>query len=840
MNQGRIVPLVGPLLVLYLTLEALGSSPRFDPVAAVVCACAVAASAVPLWVLRKRGERVGARRVALLGVLCGMALVRLAVPRLPSFYLDLAAAIAVPAIGGLTAHLAMDAPDKPAALARRRAWFYAFAALGLASTVISVVAALPLEWVGGVVIPSRWRLAGGAYLLLGGLVAVTLRLLRRRMGSTPEALASGGSAHLGTWAALGAAGAGVALTWTDTLEPLSIGVRGLGVAAALALRAGHSAMLGVRRQVHAGRNTRAVVASTVTVAIAGTGAALLVDQIPHEPIAFGVAVAFALVAGAFVHLALRGAVDVLLAPYGGRLVRGAREALASTVGATTFEQLGATVLPPLRRAADSLEAEPLLFAIDPPRAVRVDAASIPHVEDRPLPEGLRERLEAAPGEVVVSAPLVEQVVRRPELRALVSGLEALDALCVVPLSVERELEGALVVPRGRRRGALTLEEIDALERLGAHLGAQIAMLSAQERARRRTRDAVLERERFADELEALEEERSRLRADAKTLKAGAASERYTEPVIAYSPAMRALMRKVDAIAPVDAPALIVGEEGTPLDRVAHRIHAASGRRGGAFVVAECVAVRPERGDAALFGESEEDSPGWLRLAEGGTLLLLDVPALSLDAQAKLAETLATRRAVQADGAGGYATDARVIATSRVPLGPLVAAGAFDAELLRRLEPLGIDVPPLRDRAEDLQSLVLVALDRACRVAGRPVMGIDAEALEALAAHDWPGNLRELSSVIDRAITDARGKNVKAEDLPPLAPAQSPADPFEGTYAEIEGEILRRALERAGGNKSEAARLLDLKRTTFIDKLKRHGLHATKKKKRGSEASPPAA
>jgi len=838
MNQGRIVPLVGPLLVLYLTLEALGSSPSFDPVAAIVCACALAASALPFWVLRKRGERTGARRVALLGVLSGMALVRLATPNLPSFYLDLAAAVAVPALGGLTAHLAMDAPDKPSALTRRRAWFYAFAALGLASTVITVVAELPLEWVGGVVIPARWRLAGAGYLFVGGLVAVTLRLLRRRMGSTPEALASGGSAHLGTWAALFAAGAGVALLWTGTLEVASIGVRGLGVAAALALLAGHSAMLGVRRQVHAGRNTRAVVSATLTVAIAGTGAALLARQIPHEPIAFGVAVAFALVAGAFVHLALRGAVDVLLAPYGGRLVRGAREALVKTVGATTFEQLGETVLPPLRRAADSLEAEPLLFALDPPRAVRVDAASIPHVEDRPLPEGLRARLEEAPGEIVVAAPLVEQVVRRADLRSLVAGLESLDALCVVPLSVEHELEGALVVPRGRRRGALTLEEIDALERLGAHLGAQIAMLSAQERARRRTRDAMLERERFADELEAHKEELSRLRADTRTLKAGAASERYTEPVIAYSPAMRALMRKVDALAPVDAPALIVGEEGTPLDRVAHRVHAASGRREGAFVVAECVAVRPERGDAALFGEA--DSPGWLRLAEGGTLLLLDVPALSLESQAKLAEALATRRAVQADGAGGYATDARVIATSRVPLAPLVAAGAFDAELLRRLEPLGIDVPPLRDRAEDLQSLVLVALDRACRVAGRPVMGIDPDALEALAAHDWPGNLRELASVIDRAVADARGKNVKLGDVPPLAPAFAPADPFEGTYAEIEGEVLRRALERAEGNKSEAARLLELKRTTFIDKLKRHGLHTTQKKKPTSEASPPAA
>src|SRR5690606_21343133 len=137
----------------------------------------------------------------------------------------------------------------------------------------------------------------------------------------------------------------------------------------------------------------------------------------------------------------------------------------------------------------------------------------------------------------------------------------------------------------------------------------------------------------------------------------------------------------------DAPVLLVGEDPSALDRVGHLLHESSGRREGPIVVADCAAVRPERAEAALFGESSELRPGWLRLAEGGTCLLLDAPALSLEAQAKLAEAIATRRAHPADGAAAYPIDVRVVVTSRVDVAALAGAGAFDLELHRRLEPL---------------------------------------------------------------------------------------------------------------------------------------------------------
>lgn len=846
MSQGRILPLVGPLLALYLIAEVAASGEALDLGALGLCALALLVSAAPAGFLRGV-ESPGVRRVTLLGLACGAVLVRAAAPSLASPYLDLAAAVGLPLAGALTAHLALDVPDRPKVLDRRGlVWLVWGGAAG--ACVGALLADAPAMPVGGdvLIVPQRWAWAAPISAVVGAVIAGALRVARRRLGSAPDALASNGSATLGVAVAVVAGVAGLALVRGDALAPRV--ARGLWALSLVALLAGHVAMLGARRQVHAGRSTRRLIAGALAVGAVSIAAALWVGELPRDPVAIGVGVAACAIAAALLYRAALAGVRRLLAPFGGRLIEGAAEALRRAVGATDLEQLGAAILPPLRRASGSLDADPYLFLLDPPREVRVDAASIAHVEPRELSPALVARLQEKPGEVVIAAPLAEQVVRRADLRPLAEALERLDAACVVPLSVDFEVEGALVVPRGRRRAALTLEEIHGLEKLGRHLGGQVAMLAQHERGRRRTRDAVVAREKLSEQLEQAQEELEKLRADTRILKAGGAAERFTEPAIAYSPPMRQLTRRVQEVGPVDAPVLLRGEEGTPLDRVAHLVHQAGGRRGGPFVVAECAAVRPERTEATLFGEAS-GSPGWLRLASGGTCLLLDVPALSLEAQAKLAEALATHRAPLADGTGSYLLEARLIATSRVPLGPLVAAGTFDAELHRRLEPLVLEVPPLRERKEDLPSLILLALDRACRVSGRPVIGIDAAAQERLLAHDWPGNASELASVVDRAVAAATGDKITPDDLPALAEPVA-ADPWSGTYAEIEARALEAAMAKADGNKSEAARLLGLKRTTFLDKLKRHDMATPSKpppppkKKRsrgkGGEASDSAA
>ncbi len=208
-----------------------------------------------------------------------------------------------------------------------------------------------------------------------------------------------------------------------------------------------------------------------------------------------------------------------------------------------------------------------------------------------------------------------------------------------------------------------------------------------------------------------------------------------------------------------------------------------------------------------------------------------MPALDAVAQHALAEALALKQARPVDASSAYSVDVRLVATSRLPLEPLVEIGAFDPELARWLGTVALEIPPLRRRRDDIPSLVMIALDRACRVLGRAPIGIAQAALDVLLAHDWPGNLRELQHVVDRAVARAEGPQVLRADLPSLAGAAATTDPLEGTFAALEHRILERAMRRAKGNKSEAARLLGLKRTTFLDKLKRQAADAKQ------EASP---
>ena len=136
----------------------------------------------------------------------------------------------------------------------------------------------------------------------------------------------------------------------------------------------------------------------------------------------------------------------------------------------------------------------------------------------------------------------------------------------------------------------------------------------------------------------------------------------------------------------------------------------------------------------------------------------------------------------------------------------------------------MQIPPLRDRREDVPSLALLAIDRACRVLAREPVGITEDAMAALVDHDWPGDVAELELIIELAVAKASAKTIALRDLPPLAwPGADEEEPLTGTYIEVECRLLERALLRSGGNKSEAARMLGLKRTTFLDKLRRHGL-----------------
>jgi DNA-binding NtrC family response regulator len=844
-REGRTLPLLGPAVVLYLAVELLSASRTLDAAAIVLATMAMLASLLPM-VLSRAEETEGARRLSFIATAVAVGLVGIAQPDVLSLPLELAVAIAWPPVGSFVVDLALDTPDRPPGLARARALKTASHVIAGAMVVLGIVLALPPIELGGGTILMPASLAPIAptmvVLMLG--VAFGVRVARRQLGSTPEALASNGWALLGTAFAVVASVAGLAAIASGAYDPGDSVVRGLACGAAVAVVLGHYAMLDSKRPIHAARAARRVVAAALAIGALAAGIALFAHRLPGDAIALGVLAAAFLASGAVAYRAASWAVDRVVAPDGGRLLRAIEEIESAIVGARTLEELGAAVLIPLRVAARTHEARPLIQTLSPARQVVVDGAGLPKAEAREMSAAIVGRLTERPGDVVVLAPLVSLVVRRPHLRPLVEALEQLEALCVVPVAAAGDLEGALVVPRGRRRAPVTLEEIAALERLASRLVGPLAMQQAEARAQERAGKAIVAGERLEEKIDALEDEIERLAREAKILKAGKAADRLAAPAIAYSASMRALAARVSEVGPALAPVQIVAEGGIVVDSIGHLVHAASPMREGPIVIADCASVRPERTAAALFGDEGADGshPGWLHLAAGGTLVLVDAPALALEVQASLADAIATRSARAAGGGSAYPLEARVLAHTRIDLAGLVRVGAFDADLARRLEPLKIEVPPLRDRRDDLPSLVLVALDRACRAIGCGILGIDDAAMARLHEYDWPGNQRELQAVIDRAVLAAKPPRVQEKDLPALPEVADieKVDPLDGTWTEIELRILRAALDRASGNKSEAARLLGLKRTTFLDKLRRAGFEVRDSLTPSSPPTPPAA
>jgi DNA-binding NtrC family response regulator len=294
--------------------------------------------------------------------------------------------------------------------------------------------------------------------------------------------------------------------------------------------------------------------------------------------------------------------------------------------------------------------------------------------------------------------------------------------------------------------------------------------------------------------------------------------------------MRKVVARLEELASLDAPVVMAFEPGVAAAPLVRRLHESSPRKMGPIVIADCANVRPEDAELALFGDDlRNGTPGWLRLAAGGTLFLERATALGTDVLRELDEAIATRNARSSVGGTPYAIDVRVVIGVHDDPAALVERSSMDAGLAERVRALRVDIPPLRERPEDLGSLVLFAIDRACRASGSATLGIADDAMAELAAHHWPGNELELFALIERAVRRASPPRITKADVGPLVVRES-IDPLAGSLADIERRALETALARAGGNKSEAARLLGVARTTFLDKLKRAGIEANEDRK----------
>ncbi len=312
--------------------------------------------------------------------------------------------------------------------------------------------------------------------------------------------------------------------------------------------------------------------------------------------------------------------------------------------------------------------------------------------------------------------------------------------------------------------------------------------------------------------------------------------RYTarggETLVGESEAMRRVRELIANLAESDAAVLIRGESGTGKELVARAIHAASRRASGAFIALNCAAIPDTLLESELFGYERgaftgatRRKPGHFQMADGGTLFLDEIGDLPLGLQAKLLRVLETRRVTPLGGVRDVEVDIRLVSATHRPLETLMREGTFREDLYYRLNVFPIVIPPLRERREDIRPLAAHFLAEW----GRPASDLGDDALARLVAYDWPGNVRELRNVLERAtILRPQGRIGAGDVLLGEASMAAPSTPREDAFdtldlAETERRLIRRALEVARGNKSEAARLLGITRRTLYGRLERYGM-----------------
>ena len=301
-------------------------------------------------------------------------------------------------------------------------------------------------------------------------------------------------------------------------------------------------------------------------------------------------------------------------------------------------------------------------------------------------------------------------------------------------------------------------------------------------------------------------------------------------IVAQSVAMREAIGLAERVAATDANVLVTGESGVGKDALASFIHQRSGRASRSFVKIDCATLPGHLLEAELFGYERgaftgaaEAKPGRLESAHRGTLVLDEIAYLPTDAQAKLLRVIETREFERLGGRRTIKVDARLIALTNVDLNDAVERRDFREDLFYRLNVMQIKVPPLRSRKEDLPELTRAFLKSYAAKHGRTLAGIAPAALTVLKQYQFPGNVRELANIIERAVIIATGQRLEESDLPdPIRASVKLQQRREhpGTLAAIEAAYVSEILAATKGNKAEAARILGISRKNLYERLAR--------------------
>ena len=304
------------------------------------------------------------------------------------------------------------------------------------------------------------------------------------------------------------------------------------------------------------------------------------------------------------------------------------------------------------------------------------------------------------------------------------------------------------------------------------------------------------------------------------------------PLLHRSALMGRVLDLARRVARSEANLLLIGESGTGKGVLARLIHEASPRRAGPFVTITCANIAVDLLESELFGHEKgaftgatEQRKGRFEQADGGSILIDGVSELAPSLQGKILRVVQERSFERLSGTRTLSVDVRILASTQVDLEALVAAGSFRKDLYFRLNVIRVEIPPLRDRMEDVPLLAEQMLREAARRSGGAPKRLSRGALDRLMRHDWPGNVRELRNVIEGAAILEAGPAIATEAIA-IGQTQS-HDPIAEaigrrySLAQLEERYIREVLRLTGGNRSEAARILGINRKTLLEKRKRY-------------------
>ncbi|PIE22215.1 MAG: hypothetical protein CSA62_13555 [Planctomycetota bacterium] len=339
-------------------------------------------------------------------------------------------------------------------------------------------------------------------------------------------------------------------------------------------------------------------------------------------------------------------------------------------------------------------------------------------------------------------------------------------------------------------------------------------------------------------------EQRRLLSENRNLRKKLEHRNGARALIGNSERMSKILETVASVAPTRATVLLTGESGTGKTRIARLVHEQSPRASAPFVEVNCGALPDTLLESELFGHAKgaftgaiRDKAGKFEEADGGTIFLDEVGTASPSLQIKLLRVLQDRLLERVGETRTREVDVRLVLATNSDLLELVQSGSFREDLYYRINVVNIELPPLRDRQEDIPFLIEHFVQRFAALHDKDTLALGPEALDQLLAHPWPGNIRELENAVERAVVLAQGEYIEATDLPQaLASEERPIVEFQGeeilplkqALEEPEKRIIQRALDLCGWNRQKTADMLEINRSTLFHKMKRYGLMPKRK------------